>query len=106
MSDELTLGRGTTPQYVISIDSDVDTSNIKDAYVTFTQARGESLTKHFPEVYIDNNNIVVLLTQEETLLFKVGTAQMQLRFVTFDDRAYKSDIFKLLVTPVLYEEVI
>lgn len=105
MDNELVLGRGTTPQYVISVDG-VDASTIRDAYVTFTQARGETITKHFPEVYIDENRIVTLLSQEETLLFKAGTAQLQVRFVTMDDRAYKSDIFKLKVTPVLYEEVI
>lgn len=106
MSDELTLGRGTTPQYVISIDNGIDASTIQDAYITFAQARGESLTKHFPEVYIDDGKIVALLSQEETMLFKVGVVQMQVRFITSDNKAYKSDIFKLKVTPILYEEVI
>jgi len=101
----ITLGRGTTPLYIISI-SGIDVSDISDVYITFEQKGVKKITKHFPEAYIEDDKFKIRLTQEETLSFNAGTANAQVRFITQDDTAYKSDTFCLQVTDALYDEVI
>lgn len=116
MATELTIGRGTTPVYSIYFDG-VDVSTISDIYITFKQPAnppqfaGIKLTKHFPDVYIDEEldvpKAVVRLTQSETLMFSSKySGEAQVRFITNSGAAFKSDIFNVKVTDVLYEGVI
>lgn len=99
------LGRGTTPLYAITIGG-IDISEISDVYITFEQKGGKQLTKHFPEAYVEDGKVKVRLTQRETLSFRAGAGWAQVRFVTKDNIAYKSDTFDVQVTDALCDEVI
>lgn len=105
MADKLTLGRGTTPTYSIKING-FDLSAIADVYVTFEQKPMKELTKHFPEVYVGDDKVMVHLNQKETLSFKAGNGLAQIRFITHDGTAYKSATFPITITDALYEKEI
>lgn len=91
--------------YIIAI-SGIEVSDISDIYITFEQKGVVKITKHFPEAYVEDSKFKVRLSQEETLSFGAGCAKAQVRFITKDDIAYKSDSFELQVTDALYSEVI
>lgn len=101
------MTRGTTPTITIKLKSDIDLTELKSVYVTFQQGQ-KLLTKAKGEsgVEVGANSVSIFLTQEETLFFSTGTADIQLRGLTEDDEAFATTICKVNVNRVLLSEVI
>ena len=97
------MTRGTTPDYVITVE-DMESLGNSSVYVTLRQG-DVVVTKETDDVSIEDNKITVCLTQEETLAFTEGYAQMQVRGVTNGD-AWASAIVPVPVKPVLLEDII
>lgn len=107
MADTLTMGRGTTPTYLVTFRG-IDFEDIDDIYFTFEQSKSnQELTKHFPEVEAhEEGYATVSLTQAETLAFAKGNGKIQIRFINKNGKAFKTSIVTMEVSDVLYEEVI
>lgn len=87
----ITIRRGTTPYLVCEVTDDVDLSTIKSVWLTINQ--GEDIVLDFitDDVNINNNNIAVALSQEDTLKLKACIAgSIQIRLLNDNDIAYAS----------------
>lgn len=100
------MTRGTNPTYILTVDPD-DFQSLEEhsLYVTIKQGCNE-ITLTDDDLEVEANVITVTLTQEQTLSFRQGNAQLQLRGLDEDGIAYASDIVIVQVNPVLYQEVI
>lgn len=99
-----TMRQGTTPTIQITI-NDIDLNEMQNIYVVFEQ-NGYILKKESSDLDIEGNVISVLLSQEETLNFKEGTCNIQLRMITKGGVAIASPIKTTKVYRVLNKEVI
>lgn len=98
------MRQGTTPTIQITI-NDIDLNEMQNIYVVFEQ-NGYILKKESIDLDIEGNIISVLLSQEETLNFKEGTCNIQLRMITKGGVAIASPIKTTKVYRVLNKEVI
>lgn len=99
-----TMRQGTTPTIQITVNN-IDLADMERIYVIFEQ-NGNLLKKGMTDLKVENNVISVLLTQEETLSFKNGNCNIQLRMITYDGIAMASPIKTVNVYSVLNKEVI
>lgn len=100
--------RGTTPTFTLTvIGAEFDTSTI---YVTLSQANRKILTKTGEDLSVsteDNKTIIdVYLTQQETLSFKPGIAQIQIRWIDELGTACATPIKSIDISDVLLDGVI
>lgn len=98
------MRQGTTPTLQITVNN-IDLADMEHIYVVFEQ-NGNLLKKSMTDLKVENNVISVLLTQEETLSFKNGNCNIQLRMITYDGIAMASPIKTINVYSVLNKEVI
>lgn len=98
------MRQGTTPTIQITI-NDIDLNEMQNIYVVFEQ-NGYILKKESNDLDIEGNTISVSLSQEETLNFKEGTCNIQLRMITKGGVAIASPIKTTKVYRVLNKEVI
>lgn len=98
------MRQGTTPTIQITVNN-IDLADMERIYVVFEQ-NGNLLKKGMTDLKVENNVISVLLTQEETLSFKNGNCNIQLRMITYDGIAMASPIKTVNVYSVLNKEVI
>lgn len=98
------MRQGTTPTIQITVNN-IDLADMERIYVVFEQ-NGNLLKKSMTDLKVENNVISVLLTQEETLSFKNGNCNIQLRMITYDGIAMASPIKTINVYSVLNKEVI
>ena len=98
------MRQGTTPTIQITI-NDIDLNEMQNIYVVFEQ-NGYILEKESSDLDIEGNVISVSLSQEETLNFKEGTCNIQLRMITKGGVAIASPIKTTKVYRVLNKEVI
>lgn len=98
------MRQGTTPTIQITI-NDIDLNKMQNIYVVFEQ-NGYILKKESSDLNIEGNVISVLLSQEETLNFKEGTCNIQLRMITKGGVAIASPVKTTKVYRVLNKEVI
>ena len=98
------MRQGTTPTIQITVNY-IDLADMEYIYVVFEQ-NGYLLKKSMSDLKIENNVISVILTQEETLSFKNGNCNIQLRMITYDGIAMASPIKTVNVYSVLNKEVI
>lgn len=98
------MRQGTTPTIQIAI-NDIDLNEMQNIYVVFEQ-KGYILKKESSDLDIEGNVISALLSQEETLNFKEGTCNIQLRMITKGGVAIASPIKTTKVYRVLNKEVI
>lgn len=98
------MRQGTTPTIQITI-NDIDLNEMQNIYVVFEQ-NGYILKKESSDLDVEGNVISVLLSQEETLKFKEGTCNIQLRMITKGGVAIASPIKTTKVYRVLNKEVI
>lgn len=103
----LQIARGSTFSFTLSLPEEMDISDAKQVWVTFTQNGKEKINKSIEDVTIDVNKIIVTLTQEETLSLHTGSAEMQTRILTHDDTSLvQYPIIDWEVVPILKEGVI
>lgn len=102
--------RATTPTHTFTLP--IATNTCKEIQVTYKQGK-VSLVKHYqdetlPEgMTLDGNDVIIVLTQDETLKFNSKEkVAVQVRVLTNDDLAFASQKFKLTVNDVLNEEVL
>lgn len=98
------MRQGTTPTIQITI-NDIDLNEMQNIYVVFEQ-NGYILKKESSDLDIEGNVISVSLSQEETLNFKEGTCNIQLRMITKGGVAIASPIKTTKVYRVLNKEAI
>lgn len=98
------MRQGTTPTIQITI-NDIDLNEMQNIYVVFEQ-NGYILKKESSDLNVEGNVISVLLSQEETLNFKEGTCNIQLRMITKGGVAIASPIKTTKVYRILNKEVI
>lgn len=98
------MRQGTTATIQITI-NDIDLNEMQNIYVVFEQ-NGYILKKESSDLDIEGNTISVSLSQEETLNFKEGTCNIQLRMITKGGVAIASPIKTTKVYRVLNKEVI
>lgn len=98
------MRQGTTPTIQITI-NDIDLNEMQNIYVVFEQ-NGYILKKESSDLNIEGNVISVLLSQEETLNFKEGTCNIQLRMITKGGVAIASPVKTTKVYRVLNKEAI
>lgn len=98
------MRQGTTPTIQITL-NDIDINEMQNIYVVFEQ-NGYILKKESSDLKVERNIISVLLSQEETLNFKEGTCNIQLRMITKGGVAIASPIKTTKVYRVLNKEVI
>ena len=97
------MTRGTTPTYRISFKEAIDFEEVDTFQVTIQQNRHQ-LTK--TDGVIEDDKLLIYLTQEETLGFMDGTAELQVRGKFKGDIAFASNIVEVPVKRVLNQEVI
>jgi hypothetical protein len=99
------MKRGTTPTLRFSLPFVPDT-DINALYITFQQ-RGETIIeKSLEEVTVDGENVLVRLTQEDTLnLDPKADVNVQLRF-RIGDNAYASDVMPIHIGRILKDGII
>lgn len=107
------IRRGTTPTFKVKVKSSSETvtveelmSMIEDFYITFQQSKKISVTKHGDDLVWEEDGVSFYLKQEETLLFRTGPIDIQVRCALPGDKAIASDIRDQVVEQVLNEEVI
>lgn len=108
----MAIRRGTTPTLTITAEG-IDLIG-KTVYVTIDQAGHGQLTKLFPNndgsIWLEsegsNTLIHVYLSQHDTMAFKPGKAQIQIRWIEEDGTAHASDICTIMLTKTLLEGVI
>lgn len=102
------IGQGTTPYFQLAING-CDLENAAVIYLTISQGNQMlNLTGERVIATVMNGNTVLTahLTQEETLMFRKGTAAVQARWRNNDNEAYETDIINVNFMAVLYKEVI
>lgn len=114
------MRRGTTPTIVLTIDNDYDVSKATDIWATFEQtSSGVELTRKWERyadsnegISVDGQNVIVTLSQDETLEFTKGTVQVQVKLKQDDNNAETiydevagTVIKKLRVEEILNEDV-
>ena len=99
--------RVTTPTHTFTLP--IDTSDCDQVQVTYQQGKNKLVfnSKDNPdEMFFDDKDVVVNLTQEETKTFKVGTVSVQVRVLTMSGQALASQKFKIKVTDVINDEIL
>lgn len=98
------MRQGTTPTIRIKVPN-VDLKRFKSLYVIFEQG-SNIMKKETDDLEIVDNEIRCTLTQEETLNFKEGKCNIQLRAMTIENVAVASAIKVVQVYRVLDKKVI
>lgn len=99
------VGRGTTPTN--TFDVDVDLRNAEVIWLTYKQNSKIVIEKEKDDLEVDENEVRVYLTQEETLALKdTVPVRMQFRARFADGNAIKSNIMQATVEEILKDGVI
>ncbi|MBO7695425.1 MAG: hypothetical protein J6T10_22600 [Methanobrevibacter sp.] len=98
--------RGTTPTLILKLNTDLDVGNMKQIWVTFKSIMNEvTLSKNDIRV-INESDLIISLSQEQTLKFTEGIVSVQVRLLTPDNKAYATKIKTINMSNVLKEGVI
>lgn len=96
--------RGTTPTLTFTLP--FSTRNIDNAYVSFAQRGAIVVDKPLSECTLNGNNLIVTLSQEETLSLKSGlSVEIQIS-VRIGDSVMRSSIMTTTVKRILKDEEI
>ena len=101
--------RVTTPTHTFTLPLSTDDYSVimvtyKQADTTLTKAyQGGSLPSGMT---LDNNKVILKLTQEETKAFESGNAEVQIRVLTNEGDADASDPIKIVINDVFNEDIL
>ena len=101
--------RGTTPTLTFHVKNEIDLNEIAQIWITFKTKVGITIkekTYDIEDVTIEDNNISLNLTQEDTLEFTDQVMLVQLRVRLNNDVAYASSIMEVDIGQILKEGVI
>lgn len=96
--------RGTTPEIRLKLPFGADV--LSDIYIAFAQDGYSKVIKSTSDVKKTDQTLAVTLTQTETLKFKPGNVEVQIRAITVDGVAIASKIITADVGKVLQNGVI
>ena len=98
-----TTRRGTTPTVTLAVDT-LDLTTLQSIYVTFRQGAA-LLTKRSGEdgVTVEPHRVTVRLSQADTLAFRDGRVQVQLRALAPDGTALASGIATCTALEILLD---
>lgn len=97
--------RGSTPTHIFRLP--ISTGTLTQIRITYEQFSKTVLEKTEKDVILDENEIRVKLTQEDTLLFRSNVSvQLQLKVLTVDGIVLASPVKDLPVERILNEEVL
>ena len=97
--------RGTTPTHRFRIN--INPTLIKTIKITYAQDDEDILSKKTEDCDVEDNIIVVKLTQEDTFRFKSDKlVRIQLRLLLYDGTALASRIITTTVNKCLDEEIL
>ena len=102
---EVAFIRGTTPEFIISLPDGVSFSDLGTVIVRLKQV---SVINDMILTVVDNKGHCKL-TQEQTLKYKVGKANLQLMAISGDEQhevVPKSKIYKVKVLDSLWDEAV
>lgn len=104
------MTQGTTPSYIFALkDKTINFEDIEIFVITLKSCSFEvTHNSDEPCVTLDNEKktITLTLTQQETLSFKEGEAEVQLRGKFIAGTAFASKVCRVPVERSLYKEVI
>lgn len=72
--------KGITPTFTLTLPEDIDLDLATNVYVTFGRRGKKILEKTGSDLAIDDNEIGVFLSQEETLALPTGEVQIQVNW--------------------------
>lgn len=100
--------RGTTPTLTIKLHTTLLLDQIEAIWLTFETTRDEDITFTEDDMIIDadNSQLIVKLSQEDTLALKPGTCKVQLRIRMSNENAYVTREKQIIVHDILKEGVI
>lgn len=96
--------RGTTPTNTFSVD--VDCTSAESIYITYSQHGKTIIEKTIADITVTAKEMTVVLTQEETLRFRVAPVDIQIRVKFPDGKAIASRIIGTNADKILKEGVI
>lgn len=96
--------RGTTPKNIFQVD--IDCTDAVEIYITYSQFGQNVIEKSIADLNVTENEITVLLTQEDTLLFRPGEVEIQIRVKFADGTAMACDIIQTTAKRILKEGAI
>lgn len=97
--------QATTPTFVLTLPNDIDLGEAAHVYFTLRQ-KGTMIEKQDAELTIDENEVSVYLSQEETLALAVGAALIQLNWTYENGARACSNIVSIKVSENLLKEVV
>lgn len=98
------VARGTTPTFVLSFtEQDLNLTQADNVYVTFASA-GWTLTKTGEDLNVEEKQISIWLSQEETLSF-CDMIEIQANWTSGDNRA-ASEVVEYSLSKQLLREVV
>ena len=103
------IARGSTFDFTISLPEEYDISDAKVVWVSFGQGKHEKFTKdkESEDVIVSGNLIQVHLTQDDTLSFYEGQAEMQTRILTASDESLVQEPkTQITILPIIKDGVI
>ena len=106
--------RGTTPNIVIKVNSDLDLSTMTEIWVTVKNKSGEvnyAMSDGDVVLDADEKTLTILMSQEDTLAFQtcgslMGKVELQVRMLDENDMAYASNIKEIELLRILKDGVI
>lgn len=106
--------RGTTPNIVIKVNSDLDLSTMTEIWVTVKNKSGEvnyAMSDGGVVLDTEEKTLTVLMSQEDTLAFQtcgslMGKVELQVRMLDENDLAYASNIKEIELLRILKDGVI
>lgn len=99
--------RGTTPTFRFILPEIFKNIKIQKLYVSIAQSRKVQLEKNIVDSEIQNNIILIQLSQEETLKFRSDIPiEIQVSIKDDKNKVYRSNIIKTDVKRILKEGII
>lgn len=97
------MKRGTTPTNTFNVDVDLTGATV---FVTYEQNGKTLVEKTGSDLTITEDSISLVLSQEETLAFRPGPVNIQIRYVDAFGTADASNIIKTTVDRIIKDGVI
>ncbi len=100
----------TTPTVTFTFPAGVDMTQAENVFVTFSDLKSSKIIEKTGEsLTITSNAVEVLLTQEDTQRFPVGTVKVQINWTYLDEGITKracTDVMAFIVRDNLHPEII
>ena len=103
--------RGTTPTLYLDLETELDLESAKEIWVTVKSSLS-GFTKEKDEIHVTPGEeegvqqLIVPLSQNDTLQLNTGRAQIQVRILMPNNKAYATEIADVEVDRILREGVI